>query len=158
MNKPCKGGRTARNHLCRPFRASPSSDTGSQGVALGCPMSASQAEERTPAHLASGQSDTVLRLPCLEPCPSPQNPCNVAAVSKNQGSRHLGDASCCRDVVQELGCASRIPRNPSLTPRSEVAGRRVWRGTGVSPVCPTAVPAVAWRLWAVAVRVRSKIT
>jgi hypothetical protein len=29
------------------------------------------------------------------------------------------------------------------TPPSEVAGRRVWRGTGVSPVWPTVVPAVA---------------
>jgi hypothetical protein len=67
-----------------PFQGLLPWDIHSQGVALGCIISAFQAEERTPAHLASGQSDTVLRLPCLERYPNPQNPCNVATVPFSQ--------------------------------------------------------------------------
>jgi hypothetical protein len=69
-----------RRIVLAPLQGLPLRDIHSQGVALGCNISALQAEEQTPPRRASGQSNTLLCLPRFGRQPIPRNPGNRATV------------------------------------------------------------------------------
>jgi hypothetical protein len=139
-NKPWKGARTARpgNGFFRPFRASPPSDAGSQGVALGYRISPLQVEEtpqeRSWTPFAPRRSARPRPL-AVGRCPthSPHHGASLPCPSETHGPMGIPSSVLC---PQKLG---RVPSVPRVKESSRCLGQldhRCCRSQSSTPASP----------------------